>query len=133
MKIQEDGLKQLEKDEYVIFENGRKEGWLEARYSLKAQAFYTTLKDENGECVRLYSNKVEKKVSRKKNNKFQVNKESCTVEIDPVYETEKAYALYDGTNGLVGKSNMKVYYKFVAKSICFVDEDGKIFAPAWAI
>ena len=132
MIVREDGFKELGKDEYVVFENGRKEGTAEARYPLKAQAFYTILKDENNEIIRLYSNDVRKKSSKGK-EKFQPSQESCKVEIEPAYETEKAYALYDGTNGMISKQNMKVYYKFIAKSICYVDENGKIFAPAWAI
>lgn len=128
----------LGKDEYVLFENGKKEGGSEVRYSFKKQAFYTELTDANGEIVRdedghpirIYSNNRQKK-EKAKNGKFTPSAEKCTVQIFPEFETEKAYAIFAGTNGLV--KNVKVYYSYIAKSICWEDENGKVFAPAWAI
>ena len=128
----------LGKNEYVLFENGKKEGSSEVRYSFKKQAFYTELTDKNGEIirdedghpVRIYSNNVQKK-EKAKRGKFTPSAEKCTVQIFPEFETEKAYAIFSGTNGLV--KNVKVYYSYIAKSICWIDENGKIFAPVWAI
>lgn len=128
----------LGKDEYVLFENGKKEGVAEVRYSFREQAFYTELTDKNGEIIRdedghpirIYSNNIQKK-KKAKNGKFTPSAEKCTVQIFPEFETKKSYAIFAGTNGLV--KNVKVYYSYIAKSICWIDEEGKIFAPAWAI
>lgn len=129
----------LGKDDYVLFENGKKERSTEVRYSFKKQAFYTELTDENGEIVRdengcpirIFSNNIQKKGKKAKSGKFTPSAEKCTVQIFPDFETAKSYAVVVGTNGLVG--NVKVYYSYIAKSICWKDENGKIFAPAWAI
>lgn len=62
--------------------------------------------------------------------KFVPSKENCTVCIKVHHETEKAYAVYAGhTSGyLYGKD----IYEFVGKSICYVDEQGNVYAPKWA-
>lgn len=128
----------LGKDEYVLFENGKKEGSTEVRYSFKEQAFYTELTDTNGKIVhdedgrpiRIYSNNIQKK-EKAKSEKFTPSAEKCTVQIFPEFETEKSYAIFSGINGSV--INIKVYYSYIAKSICWKDESGKIFAPVWAI
>jgi hypothetical protein len=52
--------------------------------------------------------------------------------IRPIGQTEKAYQLVDGSNGLIGRG-CKVYYKYIAKSVCFIDENGDIYAPVWAL
>lgn len=64
----------LGKDEYILFENGKKEGASEVKYSFKKQAFYTELTDENGKIVRdedgciirIFSNNIQKKGKRRK-------------------------------------------------------------------
>ena len=61
--------------------------------------------------------------------KFTPTKENCTVHIKVDHETAKAYAVYAGDNGKI--TNPIVFYEFVAKSICYV-EDGEVYAPAWA-
>lgn len=117
---------QLAKNELVVFENGRKEGYLEARWSERQKAFYTFTDD--GE--KIYSTTIEVKPERK-NRKFVPSVKNCTVQIQPIGETEKAYIIYDGSNGKVGRG-CKSYHKFVAKSICYVDENGNVFSPVWA-
>lgn len=62
--------------------------------------------------------------------KFEPNKETCTVQIRVHHETEKAYAVYAGNNGRITRN--REWYEFVAKSICYVDENGNVFAPSWA-
>ena len=116
---------ELRKDQVVVFENGRKEGYLEARWSNRNQAFYTF--DDNGE--KIFSTIVETKVKHS-GKKFVPNAENCKTLIHPCGETEKAYQVYDGSNNRVGRG-FKQYYKYIAKSICYVDENDNIFAPEW--
>lgn len=120
--------RELERNEYVVF-NVRgedvKEGYLAARWSRKEQAWKHW--DDEEECWVL-SNDVREKPQRKKAK----NNNAPMVEIHPDTSTEKAYGIFDGTNGCVTKQNMKVYYKWVAKSICEV-RDGKVYAPIWAL
>lgn len=120
--------RELEEREYVVFvENGkeRKAGWLEARWNRKEQAWWVT--DDNGE--RIFSNDVREKAPKKKSKRAN---NAPMIEIHPCTSTEKAYGIFDGTNGCVTKQNMKIYYKWIAKSICEV-RDGKVYAPIWAV
>lgn len=130
---------ELSKNQYVVFPNGRKEGYLEARWSERAQAFYTffdkdgnTVLDENGDYTKVYSTDIREKPARKHKAAFVPSATSCTVKIAPCGETEKAYQIEDGSNGCISRGNMRVYYKYIAKSICWVAPDGAIYAPAWA-
>lgn len=116
----------LEKNQVVVFENGNREGYLEARWSERNQAFYTFTDD--GE--RIFSTTIETKPERKK-TKFAPSAKNCTVQINPCGETEKSYQVYDGSNGHVGRS-ARNYYKYIAKSICYIDDNGNIYAPNWA-
>lgn len=118
---------ELEKNEYVLFSNGTKAGYFEARYDTIAKSFYI-FAEETGE--KLYSNDVRIKPTRKKREYKKQTDISKMKEIHPLAETEKAYQVEDGSNGLIGKG-CKVYYKYYAKSICVVD-NGKIYAPIWA-
>lgn len=120
----------LNKNQYVVFPDGHKEGYLEARWSEKNQAFYSFIETENGS-ERVYSTEIIEKQS-KGSKKFVPDAKNCTVRIFPCGETEKAYRIADGTNGKITRGNMKIYYKYVAKSICYVDDDGNVFAPLWA-
>ena len=116
---------ELNRNEYVVFNIEGKEykaGHLEAVWSRKEKAFW--ILGDNGE--KIYSTDV--RVKEKKASKSN----APMVEIEPATSTEKAYGIADGTNGSVVKGNIKVYYKWVAKSICKV-EDGKIYAPIWAV
>lgn len=115
---------ELNKNQYVVFENGHKEGYLEARWSDKFNAFYSYTDDNR----RIYSNNVITVQSKKSNRS---KKSGPMKEIFPSFETEKAYAVIDGDNGMVSRGNTKTFYKFYAKSICTI-KNGKIFAPIWA-
>lgn len=121
---------QLGKNQFVVFPDGEKQGYLEARWSERAQAFYK-VDQVDGEYVKLYSTDVREKKNRK-SAPFTPTKETCTVAIRPIGETEKAYQVEDGTNGCISRGNQKTYYKYIAKSICYVDQDGTIYAPKWA-
>ena len=125
---------ELQMNQLVVFENGQKAGLMEGvRWNEKHQAFclVTDEEDEEGNWIRLYSNTIVEKIQRKR-GKFVPSREKCTMQIYPTGETEKAYQIEDGSNGKIGRSSCKEYYKWIAKSICFTDEDGKIYAPAWA-
>lgn len=116
---------QLKKNQIVVFENGCKEGYLEARWSERKQAFYTFTED--GE--KIFSTTVQEKPASK-SSKFVPNAYNCNVLIHPCGETEKAYQVYDGSNNCVGRG-FKNYYKYIAKAICYVDQNGNIYAPSW--
>lgn len=119
--------RQLNRNQFVVFDDGHKEGYLEARWSERSQAFYTFTDD--GE--KIFSTTVIERPKRKK-RKFVPSAKNCTVLINPYAETEKAYIVEDGSNGCITRGNIRTYDKYIAKSICFVDEDGKIYAPIWA-
>ena len=118
---------QLERNQLVVFEDGHTEGYLEARWSERSQAFYSFTDD--GEKV--FSTTIIEKPQRK-SRKFTPTAKNCTVQITPCGETEKAYMIEDGSNGCVTRQKMRTYYKYIAKSICYVDSDGNVFAPIWA-
>lgn len=122
---------QLEKNQVVVFEHcGKtwKEGYLEARFDSKKDCFYSFCE----EChERVYSSNIEEKTAKK--TKFVPTKDNCTVQIHPAYETPKCYVIADGDNGMVSRQNYKAYHKRIAKSVCYVDNDGNIFAPFWAV
>ena len=117
---------QLKSSQLVVFEDGHTEGYLEARWSDRKQAFYSFT--EEGE--KIYSTMVIEKPARKK-RKFTPNQKNCTIQIMPCGETEKAYIVEDGCNGYITRGNRKEYYKYIAKSICYTDENGNVFAPKW--
>lgn len=124
----------IAKNEVVLHSDGYLEGYLEARpFSKKYDGFIRY--DENGDHEDRYERKffvsttVLNKPKRKARPKKKQADTSKMKEIRVEFETEKAYAVYDGHNGKI--TDPKVYYKFYAKSIC-VKEDGKVFAPVWA-
>lgn len=119
---------ELKKNQFVVFEDGHKEGYLEARWSNKKNAFYTFT--DEGE--KIYSTTIIEKTPRTRKTKFAPTSENCNIQIFPSGQTEKAYQVYAGSNGLIGRGK-RDYYEYIAKSICFVDADGNIYAPAWAI
>ena len=63
--------------------------------------------------------------------KFIPTKDNCTVPIIPDRETGKAYGIITGDNGKMF-INRQLYYTWIAKSVCFIDTDGIIYAPVWA-
>lgn len=116
---------QLSKNQLVVFEDGHKEGYLEARWSDLNNAFYSFTDDGK----KIFSTTIVEKASKKK-SKFVPSAKSCTVKITPCGETEKSYQVYDGADGRITRN--KSYYKYIAKSICYTDEEGNIYAPTWA-
>ena len=122
---------ELKRDQLVVFENGHKASNLEVIWDRKHEAFclVTDDLDEEGNRIRLYSTTVVDKPIRAR-SKFTPSAESCTVQILPVGETEKAYQVPDGSNGKIG--HRREFFRYIAKSICYVKQDGAIFAPSWA-
>lgn len=123
---------ELKPNELAVFENGHKADASEARWNERRQAYYYASDecDETGKRIIYWTTKVIEK-PKKKRRKFDSSEKTCTVEIYPVGETEKAYQVPDGTNGKT--RHVKEYYKYIAKSICYVDENGRIYAPKWAV
>ncbi len=125
---------QLERNQVVVFENGERHDYLEARWSEMHQAFYTFVEDEDSPRGkrRIYSTTIEEKPSRKNAKKFSPTAKNCPVQITPCGETEKAYIVCTGTNGCIVPGNIKYFYGYVAKSVCYVDENANVFCPVWA-
>ena len=122
----------LNRNQYVLFSNGDKQGYLEARWSSRHNAFYTIAEDEDGSHYRLYSTDVYEKPTRKK-AAFVPTADNCPVRLDNITgETDKAYVVYIGDNGCIVPANRKVFYGYVAKSVCYVDDKGVVFCPVWA-
>lgn len=121
---------ELKRNEMVLFEDGTTQGQLEARWSESKQAFYDVRYNEYGEPYKVYSTTIIEKPKRR-TKKFVPTAKNCTVRIDVIGETSAAYIVVDGTNGLVGK-HAKAYKKYIAKSICYTDGSGNVYAPSWA-
>ena len=127
---------ELKSSELVLFPNGETAGLINGvMWSERNQAFryVSSDLDEDGNPVIYYSTTIIQKPERKSRRQFTPSKESCTVRIRPLGETAKAYQIEDGSNGKIGRSSCREYYKYIAKSICYTDENGNIFAPLWAM
>jgi hypothetical protein len=121
-------IMELGRYEKVRMPDGKLYGNLQARWFRKHNAFgvCTDKVDECGNPVWMYSNEVV--TVEPKKSKFVPTKENCTVLVDVCDVTDKAYAYYTGFVSTKGK-----YHKeWIAKSICYVDENGKVFKPMWA-
>lgn len=126
---------ELDNDKIVVFDDNGKTVKISkssnaARFEKRFNLWKTPVGDDNNRYF-IYSDKVIDKPHKEK-RKFIPSAENCTVRIIPDYSTEKAFAIVDGSNGLIGKG-CKIYYKFIAKSVCYIDETGNIFAPIWAV
>lgn len=120
---------ELEKNQCVLFENGRKEGYLEARWSEKYQSFITWDDDGN----EMHSTNIIEKPSRKKSvRKFTPSATTCTIQIFPCGEAEKCYITAVAYGPLKGGAPSKIHYEYTAKSICYINEQGDIFKPIWS-
>lgn len=119
----------LERNEYVVFPNGERHGYLECRWSEKAQAFFT-FDEETGE--KIFSTKIEVKERKSKKAPFVPSPKTCTKPLFPERETEKCYITTSAYGKLKGGAPSKTWYHYTAKSICWVDENGNIYAPVWA-
>ena len=134
----------------VVFPDGIKVGRhddIDIRWDDEKQAWYKFVRDEDGHFVenedwwlndlpryaRIFSTKIidDPDYRPRKKTKFIPSKENCPVKIFPCRSTEKAYKVVDGDDGY-GRSKT-IYYKWIAKSVCYVDENGNVFAPAWAV
>lgn len=130
---------ELNKNQYVVFPNGEQHGHLEARWSEREQAFYTftddTYEDEHGRIryVRLFSTDIRTKETKRK--KFTPTADNCKYAINQIIvdETEKSYKVIVGNNGYISRSKNRDFYDYIAKSICYTDESGTIYAPYFAI
>lgn len=138
------------KGKLVVFPDGAKIGQhddVDIRWDDDHQAWYKFIFDEDGNPVknddwwlkdepvyaRMYATEIIDKpgyVPRKK-KQFIPSRETCQIEIHPCGHSEKAYKVYAGNDGY-GRSRT-IYYIWIAKSMCYVDEDGRIFAPVWAV
>lgn len=100
-----------------------------AHWSRKHNAFRvcTDEVDEDGCPVYMYSTEVVTVEPRK--GKFKPTKENCLCLVDVCDSTDKAYAYYTGFYSTKGKPHKA----WVAKSVCYKDENGLVFAPAWAM
>ena len=119
---------ELGKYERVRMPDGKLYDGLCARWFSKHNAFGVLVgDDENGFPVYMYGTEVVT-VEPKKRGKFVPTKENCTCLLDVCEATDKAYCYYTGFYSTKGKPHKA----WIAKSICFVDENGEIYKPCWA-
>lgn len=119
---------ELGRYEKVRMNDGKLYGAMQARWSRKRNRWevFTGEYDENGDAIHLYGTEIVTVEPRKK--KFVPTAENCTRRIDVCDATDKAYAYYTGfisTKGVAHK-------EWIAKSICYKNEKGEVFAPRWA-
>lgn len=62
--------------------------------------------------------------------RFVPSEKTCDVRIQPDKITEKAYGVIVGDNGKW--MHRQFQYAWIAKSVCWIDTDGTIYAPRWA-
>jgi hypothetical protein len=119
------------KNQIILFSNGYKAGYLENLiYSERRGGFvlWNEYGDHEDRWGRKYFvsttilNKPQRKARPKQTDTSKMK------EIEVAFETEKAYAVYDGCNGKITRGNSKEYYRFYPKSLC-VEENGKVYAP----
>lgn len=96
-----------------------------AYWSRKHNAFRVLTEDENGSEVFMYSTEIVTVEPKKR--KFVPSAENCTRKIDVCDSTEKAYAYYTGFYSTKGKPHKE----WIARSVCYVNEHGEVFAPHW--
>lgn len=117
---------ELGKYERVRMPDGKLYDATSAHWSRKHNAFRVLTDDENGNEVWLYGTEIVTVEPRK--GKFVPTKENCTRLVDVCDQTEKAYGYYTGFYSTKGKPHKD----WIAKSICYVDENGNVYAPVWA-
>ena len=135
------------KGKLVIFPDGKKvrqHDDIDIRWDDDHQTWYKFIYDEDGCLVRnedsglplyarMYATEIidDPDYHPRKKTKFAPSKENCPIEIQPCGRTEKAYKVYAGNDGY-GRTATH-YYIWISKAVCYVDDDGRIFAPTWAI
>ena len=119
---------ELGKYERVRMPDGKLYGAISAHWSRKHNAFrvFTGEVDEYGLPIWMYGTEVVTVEPRK--GRFIPTKENCTCPVDVCDATEKAYAYYTGFYSTKGVPHKE----WIAKSICYVDENGNVFKPHWA-
>ena len=119
---------ELTKYQKVKMNDGKLHGYLEVRWSRKRSRFeaLTGEYDAEGNPIVLYGTEIVTVEPKKK--KFVPTATNCTRLIDVCDATEKAYAYYTGLYSTKGKPHKH----WIAKSVCYVNEEGEVFAPSWA-
>ena len=119
---------ELGRCEKVLMNDGKLHGHLEVHWSRKRNRWEacTDEYDENGEPVMLYGAEIVTVEPKKK--EFVPTAENCTRRIYVCDATEKAYAYYTGFYSTKGVPHKE----WVAKSVCYKNENGEVFAPYWA-
>ena len=119
---------ELGRYEKVRMNDGRLHGHLEVRWSRKRNRFeaHTGEYDNEGNPIVLYGTEIVTVEPKKK--KFVPTAENCTRRIDVCDATDKAYAYYTGFISTKGVAHRE----WIAKSICYKNEKGEVFAPIWA-
>ena len=119
---------ELTKYQKVRMNDGKLHGYLEVSWSRKRNRFeaHTGEYDAEGNPIVLYGTDIVTVEPKKK--KFVPTAENCTRLVDVCDATEKAYAYYTGFNSTKGKPHKN----WIAKSICYVNEKGEVFAPSCA-
>lgn len=118
---------ELGKYEKVLMNDGKLHGYLEVRWSRKRNRFeiFTGEYDDEGNAIMLYGTEIV--TVEPKKQKFFPTAKNCTRKVDVCDVTEKAYGYYTGFYNTKGKP----IKEWVAKSVCYVDENGDVFAPNW--
>ena len=121
---------ELGRYEKVRMNDGKLHGRLEVVWSIKRNRFeaFTGERDNEGNPIVLYGTEIVTVEPKKKKSKFIPTAENCTRRIDVCDATEKAYAYYTGLYSTKGKPHKG----WIAKSVCYKNENGEVFAPHWA-
>lgn len=119
---------ELTKYQKVRMNDGKLHGRLEVSWSRKRNRFeaHTGEYDAYGNPVVLYGTEIV--TVEQKEKSFVPTAENCTRLVDVCDATEKAYAYYTGFYSTKGKPHKN----WIAKSVCYVNEKGEVFAPNWA-
>ena len=127
-KEREVNTMELGRYEKVRMNDGKLHGRLEVVWSTRRNRFeaHTGEYDSEGKPIVLYGTEIVTVEPKKK--KFVPTAENCTRRIDVCDATEKAYAYYTGLYSTKGKPHKE----WIAKSICYKNENGEVFAPHWA-
>ena len=122
---------ELGRYEKVRMNDGKLHGRLEVVWSIKRNRFeaFTGERDNEGNPIVLYGTEIVTVEPKKKKKKFIPTAENCTRRIDVCDGTEKAYAYYTG----LYSTNGKPHKEWIAKSVCYKNENGEVFAPHWGI
>lgn len=121
---------ELGRYEKVLMNDGKLYGNLQAHWSRKRNRYevHTGEYDEEGNPIVLYGTEVVTVEPKTRTKKFIPTAENCKRRLDVCDATDKAYAYYTGFYSTKGKPHKE----WVAKSVCYKNENGEVFAPYWA-